>query len=123
MNKFILNFPNLTSGEEMFMNCPYLYYVDSDFSKVTNGYRMFRRALVQFGGSAGSDYVQIPVENQPIMYFKSSLRSLTDGTGMFEGCKLGKQAVLNIVNTLKTENECNTNANITLGIVKTLEND
>jgi len=123
MSKFITNFPNLTSGEEMFMNCPYLYYIDSDFSKVTNGYRMFRRALVQFGGSAGSDYVQIPVENQPIMYFKSSLRSLTDGTGMFEGCKLGKQAVLNIVNTLKTENECNTDANITLGIVKTLEND
>lgn len=123
MNKFIANFPNLTSGEEMFMNCPYLYYIDSDFSKVTNGYRMFRRSLVQFGGSAGSDYVQIYVENQPIMYFKSSLRSLTDGTGMFEGCKLGKQAVLNIVNTLKTENECNTDANITLGIVKTLEND
>lgn len=123
MNKFILNFPNLTSGEEMFMNCPYLSYVDSDFSKVTDGYRMFRRALVQFGGSAGSDYVQIPVENQPIMYFKSSLRSLTDGRGMFESCKLGKQAVLNIVNTLKTENECNTDANITLGIVKTLEND
>ena len=123
MNKFILNFPNLTSGEEMFMNCPYLSYVDSDFSKVTNGYRMFRRSLVQFGGSAGSDYVQMYVENQPIMYFKSSLRSLTDGTGMFEGCKLSKQAVLNIVNTLKTENECNTDANITLGIVKTLEND
>lgn len=112
--KFTLTLPNLTNGNQMFMHNHYLQFVDSDFSKVTDGYRMFRATGSQMfdGDQTG---VSSPYGNQ-LKHFRGSLKSLTNGNQMFEGCVLDVDSVCYIIDSLQNENIATTNASMTLGI-------
>lgn len=112
--KFTLTLPNLTNGNQMFMHNHYLQFVDSDFSKVTDGYRMFRATGSQMfdGDQTG---VSSPYGNQ-LKHFRGSLKSLTNGNQMFEGCVLDVDSVCYIIDSLQNENIATANASMTLGI-------
>lgn len=112
--KFTLTLPNLTNGNQMFMHNHYLQFVDSDFSKVTDGYRMFRATGSQMfdGDQTGASS---PYGNQ-LKHFRGSLKSLTNGNQMFEGCVLDVDSVCYIIDSLQNENIATANASMTLGI-------
>lgn len=112
--KFTLTLPNLTNGNQMFMHNHYLQFVDSDFSKVTDGYRMFRATGSQMfdGDQSGASS---PYGNQ-LKHFRGSLKSLTNGNQMFEGCVLDVDSVCYIIDSLQNENIATANASMTLGI-------
>lgn len=114
IRKFTLTLPNLTNGDQMFMHNHYLQFVDSDFSKLTNGNRMFRATGSQMfdGDMAG---VSSPHGNQ-LKHFRGSLKSLTNGNQMFEGCVLDVDSVCYIIDSLQNENIATANASMTLGI-------
>lgn len=121
IRKFTLTLPNLTNGSQMFMHNHYLQFVDSDFSKVTNGYRMFRATGSQMfdgdmtGGTAPYTESASPWGNQ-LKHFRGSLKSLTDGRQMFEGCVLDVDSVCYIIDSLQNEN-------IATNIVTTKDNN
>lgn len=112
--KFTLTLPNLTNGNQMFMHNHYLQFVDSDFSKVTDGYRMFRATGSQMfdGDQTGATS---PYGNQ-LKHFRGSLKSLTNGNQMFDGCVLDVDSVCYIIDSLQNENIATANASMTLGI-------
>lgn len=55
--------------------------------------------------------------------FTYSLASLTNGSSMFEGCKLNKKSAISIIKSLTDENMLTGSATLTLGIDKTFQTD
>lgn len=93
-----------TNCYNMFMNCSSLTSFNANIENVTNAYQMFMNC------SSLTD-------------FNSSLKSLTNGTNMFRGCNLNKESVLRIMNSLRTENICTTNAELAIGLNNSLKTD
>lgn len=73
----------LQNGKQMFANCTSLNNIDVYFPELTSGVNMFRNCsgLTNLG--------------------EVNISKLTDGRAMFAGCKLNKDSVTKIINSLK----------------------
>lgn len=103
---FDVNLPSLWDASEMFLGCTALesFKSESGLPALVSGHNMFN------GCSS-------------LTSFKGDMTIMTNGTDMFNGCKLDKDSVLGIINCLKTTNTCNKSANLYLGINASLSND
>lgn len=140
LKKFTVpNLDKLTNAKGMFWNCHQLEDFNYDLPSLVDGAGMFSGSnmvkamgcpLKQFKGNL--DSLQLGGWGQhggmfegcsQLTVFESKLPSLTAGPNMFSKCKLNKASVLNIVNCLKDENTCTTDAYITIGIDQSLKTD
>ena len=55
--------------------------------------------------------------------FTGDLSSLTNGSGMFSGCKLDKDSVIRIITCLRESNTCSSSASLTIGCNSQYKND
>lgn len=81
-----VDLPNLTNGTSMFNGCSKLTSFSGDLTNLTNGYGMF---------STCSKLTSFNAETE-------GLKSLSDGTNMFQNCILDETSVLHILNTIPT---------------------
>lgn len=140
LKKFtVTNLDELTNASRMFYNCPQLQNFNYDLPSLVDGSGMFSGTngvtaagcpLTQFKGNLDSLQNGGSIQKSgmfegcsQLTVFESKLPSLTQGVYMFKKCKLNKASVQNIINCLKEENTCTTDASLTIGIDQTLRTD
>ena len=124
LTSFSSDLSSLTLGDGMFQSCSKLISFTSDLSNLTSGYHMFFSCsqLTSFSSDSSGSPVNLSsltggnnmfANCTNLTSFSSDLSSLTNGSSMFNSCKIDAQSVANIVHTLPTHE---TNGNITIGI-------